>query len=98
MINALTAPQRELHDLMSGLSEQAWSAGWMLGVEYELWKATQSPTYKVGRLQLSSTQCDQLRQLSQKCGGWIVFDDQHEEIFVPRAQWLTHYADWASSR
>ncbi len=98
MINDLTAPQRELHDLMSSMSEQAWSAGWMQGLEYELWKAVQSPAYKVGRLQLGSTQCDRLRQLSEECEGWIAFDDQHEEIFVPQAQWLTRYEDWASSR
>ena len=98
MINDLTAPQRELHDLMSSMSEQAWSAGWMHGLEYELWKATLSPAYKVGRLLLSSTQCERLRQLSEKCGGWIAFDDQREEIFVPQAQWLTRYKDWASSR
>ena len=58
--NNLTAPQRELHDLMSSVSELAWSAGWMRGLEYELWKAVQSPPYKVGRLQLSPTQCDRL--------------------------------------
>ena len=69
MINDLTAPQRELHDLMSSMSEQAWSAGWMQGLEYELWKAVQSPAYKVGRLQLGSTQCDRLRKLSEACGG-----------------------------
>ena len=36
MINDLTAPQRELHDFMSSMSEQAWSAGWMYGLEYDL--------------------------------------------------------------
>ena len=98
MINDLTTTQRELHDLMSSLSEQAWSAGWIYGLEYDLWKAVQSPAYKVGRLQLSSTQGDRLRQLSEKCGGWIALDDRHEEIFVPQAQWLTRYEDWTSSR
>jgi hypothetical protein len=98
MINDLTAPQRELHDLMSSMSEQAWSAGWIYGLEYDLWKALQSPGHKVGRLLLSSTQCDRLRQLSERCGGWIAFDDQHEEHFVQQAQWLTRYEDWASSQ
>ena len=98
MINDLTAPQRELHDLMSSMSEQAWSAGWIYGLEYDLWKAVQSSAYKVGRLQLSSIQCDRLKQPSKKCAGWIAFDDQREEIFVPQAQWLTRYEDWASSR
>ena len=98
MISDLTISQLELHDLMSSMSEQAWSSGWMRGLEYELWRAVQSPAYKVGRLQLSPTQCDRLRQLSEKCGGWIAFDDQHEESFVPRAQWLTRYEDWSSSR
>jgi hypothetical protein len=98
MINDLTASQRELHDLMASMSEQAWSAGWMHGLEYDLWKAVQSSSYKVGRLQLSSTHCDRLRQLSEKCGGRIAFDDQHEEIFIPERQWLTRYEEWASTR
>ena len=98
MISDLNTPQLELHDLMSSMSEQAWSAGWMRGLEYELWRAVQSPACKVGRLQLSPPQCDRLKELSEKCGGWIVFDDQHEESFVPQAQWLTLYQDWASSR
>lgn len=98
MINDLTATQRELHDLMSSISEQTWSAGWMRGLEYELWRATQSPASKVGRLELSSVQCDRLKRLGEECQGWIAFDDQHEEIFVPQAQWLARYEDWASSR
>ena len=98
MINDLTAPQRELHDLMSSMSEQARSAGWMDGLEYDLWKAVKSPPYKVGRLQLTSTQLDRLTELSDKCGGWIAFDDEREEIFVPLAQWVTRYENWASSR
>lgn len=98
MMNDLTPQQRELHEVMSSMSELAWSAGWMRGLEYELWKATRSPAYKVGRLQLSSTRCDRLRQLSEKCGGWIAFDDQYEEIFVPESQWLTRYEGWASAQ
>ena len=98
MINDLAAPQRELDALMSCMSEQAWSAGWMDGLEYDLWKAVKSPPCKVGRLQLTSTRCDRLMQLSDQCGGWIAFDDEREEIFVPLAQWLTRYENLVSSR
>ena len=43
MINDLTPTQRDLAELTSDISENAWRAGWMQGLEYELWTAVKSP-------------------------------------------------------
>lgn len=59
--NALTAARRAPRDFMPSMSEQAWSAGWMRGLEYELWKAVQSAPDKIGR---SGAVIDALR-------GWV---------------------------
>ena len=38
MLRDLTPPQRQLADFMSDLSENAYCAGWMSGLEYALWE------------------------------------------------------------
>jgi hypothetical protein len=42
-----------------------------------------------GHLTLSDAHCERLRELSKACGGWIVFDDETEETWVPLAEWET---------
>ncbi len=45
-----------------------------------------------GYLNLTSEHSERLKALSAACGGWIRFDDNLEEVFVPVAQWLEqHY-------
>ena len=39
MLRVLTADQRQLANFMSNLSEQAYCAGWIEGLEYALWEA-----------------------------------------------------------
>lgn len=88
MLNDLTATQRELADYMSALSERAYDAGWVEGLEFALWRAVADDLFKYGQLELSREHAQQLSSLSQRCGGWIVFDKQHEESFVTLEQWL----------
>ena len=95
MIDDLTPTQRELADLMSRISEQMWHAEWMLGLEHDLWAATTSPAGRGGRLIPSQAQIDRLAQLSKDCGGWIVFDHEREESFVPLEEWIARHAKWA---
>ena len=92
MIDDLTDSQRRLAEFMSSLSEKSWSAGWMEGLEVDLWRAVTSGPFKVGLHQIARDEIEQLRRLSADCGGWIVFDQEHEETFVPRDVWLAHYA------
>jgi hypothetical protein len=87
MINDLTLPQRELALYMSGLSEEAYCAGWMAGLEYALWEAVLGSRDGYGHLVLTPEHTIRLRQLSAACGGWIIFDDEHEETWVPSADW-----------
>lgn len=95
MIDDLTPTQRELATLMSEISEQMWRAGWMKDVEHELWAAVTSQVGRGGRLIPTQAQLDQLARLSKDIGGWIVFDDEREETFVPIAEWVTRHAKWA---
>ena len=52
----------------------------------------------LGGMALSEPEIKQLRELSDACGGWIVYDDDLAEIFVPLTQWLTMFAAHANER
>ena len=91
MLSDFDQRQQALHDYMSSLSEAAWSAGWMQGLEFELWRAIIEGPFRYGRLELSTTHIARLRGLSESCGGWILFDDEREEAFVPTDRWKCIY-------
>lgn len=93
MLGYLSASQRELAEYMSSLSEAAHHAGWMNGLELALWKAIVSGPYIYGRLQLTSEHIERLQMLSNRCDGWIRFDDEDEETFVPLEDWREYVAN-----
>jgi hypothetical protein len=88
----MTPDAEKLRDLMSDLSEQAWFAGWMKDLEYDLWRAMVFGPKTYGRLEISSEQISKLRELSEACGGWIIFDDAAGETWLPLAEWRERYA------
>jgi hypothetical protein len=87
MLRDLTPPQRELAEYMSDLSEEAYCAGWESGLEYALWDAAYGLRGDYGRLRLNEDHRARLRRLSEACHGWIVFDDETEETWIPTAEW-----------
>ncbi len=91
MLSDFDQHQRALHDFMSSLSEAAWNAEWMEGLEFELWRAIIDGPFRYGRLELATMQIARLHGLSKSCGGWIVFDDELEEAFVPTDRWKSIY-------
>jgi hypothetical protein len=89
VLHELTPQQLALAQYMSELSEEAFCAGWMECLEFDLWKAVTSGPFLYGCLQLEADHIQKLSELSQHCGGWIVFDDEREELFLPMAEWLS---------
>jgi hypothetical protein len=88
----LTSHQLALADYMSALSEEAYCAGWMDGLEYALWDALLGTRHTYGRVEITDRHRAELGRLSEACGGWIVFDDVSEETWVPRAEWEAGFA------
>jgi hypothetical protein len=88
VLTSLTPQQRDLAAYMSELSEHAFSAGWMDGLEQALWRAVISGPFRYGYLTLTIEHVEKLRALSNACDGWIVFDDNLEESFVSMGQWI----------
>ncbi|WP_420400946.1 hypothetical protein [Flagellimonas sp.] len=87
MIKNLSTTQRLLAEFMSELSEEAYSAGWMMGLEFALWKAANGHLKQYGRLIFDDKIIERLNLLSSEAEGWIFFDDEQEETFVTLDEW-----------
>jgi hypothetical protein len=87
MLRDLNEDQLQLAKFMSSLSEAGFAAGWMKGLEFDLWAILNAPPKKYGRCTLTPNDLEQLQFLSSKCGCWITFDDTDEEIAIPLEAW-----------
>lgn len=92
MLSDLEPDQRALAEFMSDLSERAWCAGWQTGLEHALWRAVVSGPTRYGRLDITHDHIANLRTLSERCCGWICFDDLREETWVPFEEWQRLHA------
>ena len=97
MLGDLTPDQLALAEYMSDLSEQAYCAGWMLGLEFALWQVVLGNRRNYGRLVFTAKHRDRLRQLSASCGGWIIFDDDRRETWVSRQEWDRRFTEWLTT-
>jgi hypothetical protein len=97
MYKDLTPKQAELARYMSDLSEQAWRAGWMSGLEFALWDVLLGNRNKFGCLTFELAHIERLRALSQACAGWITYDDGKGELWVPVEEWRTRFDAWIES-
>lgn len=79
---------------MSELSENAYCAAWMMGLEYALWDAVRGGSDKYGRLRLDEAEVSRLHELSRQCAGWIVFDDARGETWLPLVEWERRFHEW----
>lgn len=70
--------------LMTGISEEAWCAAWMGGLEHSLWQATAGQRY--GQMTLTERQASLLKLLSDEAGGWWMWRDDGA-TFVPEEEW-----------
>ena len=67
MLKDLNPDELKPAELMSQISEDSLSAGWMNGLEFELWDIINGSSTKHGYTTTQSN-IDQLESLSQKCG------------------------------
>ncbi|HET8564831.1 MAG TPA: hypothetical protein VFM35_13230 [Candidatus Binatia bacterium] len=73
--------------VMSWISEERWCAGW-LNLESILWDAVTGSRKGI----CTPEEIDELKYLSEKCGGWIIWDEHAKgERFVPMQDWLRLY-------
>jgi hypothetical protein len=78
---------QELQQFMSDLSEEAYCAGWMDGLEFALWNAVLNGPREYGYLQITPEHISQLKRLAHESGGWIYFDNKSGETFISMEDW-----------
>lgn len=72
--------------LMKGISEEFWCAGWMSGMEYDLWRAEAGKRW--GQGSLTERQATLLRLLSEECGGWWYWNENDGPKFIRTQEWV----------
>lgn len=102
-MNEFTADQRNaarrlLEQKMSAISEYCYCAGWLDGLEYSLWSFVQEGPRNWGQREVTQNDIDELKLLSEICGGWIVWDDKYKETFVHMNTWRGLYAEAKKER
>lgn len=95
-VPGLTLAQTELAELMSAISEDQYFAGWLNGLEYELWSLL-CDNRTLRDSAFSNTHphdIRRLRQLSAATGGWIVWSGNGDpsQKYIPLDQWEARYA------
>ena len=76
-----------LRDLMSDISEEYYCAGWLSGLEDELWRMLLGGDRGFGMSEVTAEEVGRLRTLHERCGGWWFYDKQHGEMFITTAEW-----------
>ncbi len=98
-----------LRNYMSDISEDCWCAGWLTGLEYDLWRAVIRGPAPLGQGSLGHGSFGQglitrenlavLRHLSTECGGWVAWlEDWSDEAFVPMDRWQEIFAEHSRKR
>jgi predicted RNA-binding Zn-ribbon protein involved in translation (DUF1610 family) len=90
----LKAEPHALAQYMSYLSQEAYRERWVRGLEYALWEVTIGERRQYGRASFSDEHAAAIRRLSEASGGWIVFDEEHDETWVTLSDWQARYQDW----
>lgn len=76
-----------LVDLMREVSDDYYCAGWINGLESELWRMVNGGDRQYGAGEVSLETVNELLRLSEKAGGWWAWQDGIGELFVTAADW-----------
>lgn len=77
-----------LRTLMRDISEGHYCAGWMSGLEQDLWAMVQGGSREYGMDVVPEGTVQELKRLHTECGGWWHWrKDALQEVFVTTADW-----------
>ena len=86
--------QASLADFMSEISERCYYAAWMRDLEYVLWDALVNGERRYGQDIITKNDIKTLKELSQNCDCWIIFDDKEEETAIEFDTWKKNFQDY----
>jgi hypothetical protein len=90
---------RGLVALMSNISEEHYSAGWLTWNEHYLWECMQHPEIAYCSMPLDAETITDLRTAAQTLGGWVrwVGAPTHDAVFIPLAEWEPLHTAWLAA-
>ncbi|WP_445626643.1 hypothetical protein [Nostoc sp. DSM 114167] len=81
-------PKEFLRQMMSSFSERMWSAGWLSGLEFILWKKVRECSDDLTLREIAD-----FNFYAGLAGGWWMWDkNQKCEVFVDLSRWLKIYS------
>lgn len=92
--------RKRLLSLMREISEDHFCAGWMGGLEYDLWQAVlQYPQpYEFGFGPIEEENVAELKDLAEELQEWAFWDDGTGEKLIPLEEWKQIFAARESKR
>jgi hypothetical protein len=99
----LTVDEYALELLLCGVSQSCYFASWMADTEYEVWRLlTEGGDWGRSDASAEQTDLDEIRELANRIGSWIVTDreagaDAPPKVTwraVPFAEWRAMYTEW----
>jgi hypothetical protein len=86
----------DLLDLMEGISEDNYCAGWLGGLEFMLWGIRErGEAVRFGQGDVNLAEIAKLRELSESCGGWWVPAEDHPgRAFLKRGGGEACLGEW----
>jgi hypothetical protein len=87
--NVAAGARVALMSMMTGISEECWSAAWINALEFSLWNmAHDAPSHETpyGRAVVTVNQKTILRLLAREAGGWWTFHESGA-LFVGLDEW-----------
>lgn len=92
------AAERLLAIKMSAISEYCYCATWLDGLEYSLWSFVQEGPRNWGQREVTQNDIEELKFLSDICGGWIIWEAGQGETYVDIETWRGLYAEAKKER
>lgn len=87
-------PKEFLRDMMMSFSERMWSARWLSGLEFILWKKTRSCSDDLTLREIAD-----FNFYSGLAGGWWMWDENQKcEVFVCCEEWLKLYNNYKQGK
>ena len=86
--------RKRLLSLMREISQEHYCAGWLIGLEYHLWKAVlQYPQpYEALLGPIDEESVAELKDLAEELQEWATRDDETREKLIPLADWQRIFA------
>lgn len=83
---------KALIDFISQISETQYCAGWMSGVEFDLWAIINKEKSIRWTWELNETEIETLKYFSKKINGWVRFPEEGKSpMFIPMELWKDIY-------